>query len=180
MERKRLLAQMAKEPTLHALTVLALSTAARAGELLNLDWADVDLKERTLLFRLTKIDQPRAAWIHGEASRLISQRAKVCDLQGRVFANSIGNRYNYAKRFKAACDAAKVADFRFHDQRHSAATYLAREGATEQQLRAIGGWKSNVVNRYVHLAAVDAKQITERMNERILPTRRSKGLSRRP
>jgi hypothetical protein len=44
----------------------------------------------------------------------------------------------------------------------------AREGATEQQLRAIGGWKSHVVSRYVHLAAEDAKAVLERMNERIL------------
>jgi hypothetical protein len=52
--------------------------------------------------------------------------------------------------------------------RHSAATYLAREGATEQQLKAIGGWKSNVVSRYVHLAAEDAKAVVERMNNKIL------------
>jgi len=45
---------------------------------------------------------------------------------------------------------------------------LAREGATEQQLKAIGGWKSNVVSHYVHLAAEDAKAVLERMNAKIL------------
>lgn len=62
----------------------------------------------------------------------------------------------------------KDADLRHRQQRHSAATYLAREGATEQQLKAIGGWKSNVVSRYVHLAAEDAKAILAKMNEKIL------------
>jgi len=42
------------------------------------------------------------------------------------------------------------------------------QGATEQQLRAIGGWKSNVVSRYVHLAAQDAKDVLEKMNKSIL------------
>ena len=61
-------------------------------------------------------------------------------------------------------------NFTFHGLRHSAATYLAREGATEQQLKVIGGWKSGVVSRYVHLAAEDAKAVLERMNEKILGT----------
>ncbi len=50
----------------------------------------------------------------------------------------------------------------------SAATYLAREGATEQHLPAICGWKSAVVNRYVHLAATDAKAVVAKINEKIL------------
>jgi integrase len=169
-ERERLLAETVKDPTLHALTVIALSTAARAGELLKLEWADVDLKERRLLFRVTKNLQPRAAWLHGEAFRLLSERASACDRHGLVFGNSKGGKYDYAKPFKAACNAAKLVDFKFHDLRHSTATYLAREGASEQQLRAIGGWKSGVVSRYVHIAAEDARDILMRMNERILPT----------
>ncbi|HEX4023488.1 MAG TPA: tyrosine-type recombinase/integrase [Steroidobacteraceae bacterium] len=65
-------------------------------------------------------------------------------------------------------EAAGVKSFRFHDLRHSAATYLAREGASEQQLKAIGGWKSGVVSRYVHLAATETRNIVQKMNEKIL------------
>ena len=79
-----------------------------------------------------------------------------------------GKRYRYDKPFAVACEEANVKDFTFHRLRHSAATYLAREGATEQQLKAIGGWKSNVVSRYVHLAAEDAKAVLEKMNQKIL------------
>jgi integrase len=85
----------------------------------------------------------------------------------RVFLGATpGTRYGYHTS-KAACAAAGVTDFRFHDLRHSAATYFAREGATEDQLKAIGGWKSNVVGRYVHLAAEDAKVVLERVNSKI-------------
>lgn len=169
-ERERLLAKTTKDPQLHTLVVLALSTAARAGELIGLIWHDVDLKEGRILLRKTKNAQPRVIWVHGEALRLLKEHGKIRRLDdSRVFLGSTpGTRYDYHTPFKAACAAADVRDFRFHDLRHSAATYLAREGATEQQLKAIGGWKSNVVSRYVHLAAEDAKAVLERMNVKIL------------
>ena len=168
-ERERLLAETAKDPQLHTFTVLALSTASRAGELWNLTWSDVDLKEGRLHLRLTKNAEPRSAWVHGEALKLLQEHGKVRRLNDdRVFVSITGKRYRYGPDFRAACKAASVTRFRFHDLRHSAATYLAREGATEQQLKAIGGWKSNVVSRYVHLAAEDAKSVVQKMNEKIL------------
>jgi integrase len=168
-ERTALLSETAKDPVLHTFVVLALSTAARAGELLSLKWSDVDLKEGRILLRVTKNATPRTAWLHGEALRLLAAHGKVRRLSDNsVFSSPMGRRYRYNNAFVAACEAAGVKDFRFHDLRHSAATYLAREGATEQQLRAIGGWKSNVVSRYVHLAAEDAKGVVSRMNEKIL------------
>lgn len=168
-ERTRLLAETVKDPQLHTLVILALSTAARAGEIVNLKWSDVEIKEQRVLLRVTKNAEPRAVWVHGEALRLLKDQGKVRRLNDdRVFTSKTGKRYRYEKAFDAACDAAKIEDFTFHDLRHSAATYLAREGATEQQLKAIGGWKSNVVSRYVHLAAQDAKDVLEKMNEKIL------------
>ena len=168
-ERVGLLAATVKDPQLHTFTLVALSTAARAGELWNLSWRDVDLKEGRLLLRKTKNSQPRTAWVHGEALRLLAEHGKVRRLgDDRVFVSKTGKRYRYEKDFRAACVAANVRDFTFHDLRHSAATYLAREGATEQQLKAIGGWKSNVVSRYVHLAAEDSRAVLQRMNEKIL------------
>ena len=169
-ERQRLLAETAKDPQLHALAVLALSTAARAGELMGLTWRDVDLTDGRVLLRKTKNTQPRVIWVHGEALRLLKEHGKDHRLDDDpVFLGAApGSRYDYHTPFKAACAAASVRDFRFHDLRHSAATYLAREGATEHQLKVIGGWKSNVVSRYVHLAAEDAKAVLERMNAKIL------------
>jgi len=169
-ERERLLAETAKDTTLHLLVTLALNTAARAGELTRLKWADVDMKEGRLLFRVTKNAQPRAAWIHSEALRLLKDHAKVRQLHRQeVFPGKGRGEYDYAKRFAAAVEAAEIADFRFHDLRHSAATYLAMLGATEQQLRAIGGWKSGIVSRYVHIAAADARDAMEKLANKLHP-----------
>jgi integrase len=73
-----------------------------------------------------------------------------------------------APPFKGAIKAAGIVDFRFHDLRHTAATALAREGASEQQLKAIGGWKSGVVSRYVHIAGTDAKELLRKMNRKVV------------
>jgi integrase len=167
-ERTALLAQTAKDPQLHTFVMIALSTACRAGELQKLAWADVDLKSGRLLFRETKNATPRTAWLHGAALELLEQHAKVRDLKGGlVFRSPKGKVYRYIGPFDDAVAAAEISGFRFHDLRHSAATYLAQQGATEQQLRAIGGWKSNVVNRYVHLAAADAKAAFQQLAEKI-------------
>jgi integrase len=129
----------------------------------------VDFKAGRLLLRVTKNAQERTAWVTGDALRRLKQHGKVRRLDDdRVFASEKGRLYRHAKPFEAACKAAKVEDFSFHGLRHSAATYLAREGATEQQLKAIGGWKSGIVSRYVHLAAQDAKDVLAKMNEKIL------------
>jgi integrase len=167
-ERKKLLGETAKDSVLHVFAMIALSTACRAGELQNLVWADVDLKAGRLLFRETKNAQPRSAWLHGTALDLLNEHAKVRDVKGGfVFRSVKGKRYRYIGAFDAAVAAAGIDGFRFHDLRHSAATYLAQAGATEQQLRAIGGWKSGIVSRYVHLAAEDAKAAFERLAEKI-------------
>ena len=167
-ERKVLLAETAKDAKLHTFVMIALSTACRAGELRKLTWADVDMQRGDLLFRETKNAQPRAVSLHGEALRLLKAHAKVRRLGGTlVFENSRGGRYDYRPAFESAIAAAGLKDFHFHDLRHTAATYLAQAGATEQQLRAIGGWRSNVVNRYVHLAADDARAALERLAEKV-------------
>jgi integrase len=167
-ERRTLLAVTAKDQTLHTFVVIALSTACRAGELQKLTWADVDLKDGRLLFRETKNAQPRAVTLHGTARTLLEEHAKVRDLKGgRVFRSAKGQIYRYIPAFAAAVAAAGLTGFRFHDLRHSAATYLAGAGATEQQLRAIGGWKSGVVSRYVHIAAKDAQAALEKLAAKI-------------
>jgi integrase len=169
-ERKRLFKQTRGDPTLHAFVVASLSVAARAGELLNLTWADVDTEAGQLTFRDTKNGTTRSAWLTGEAKKLIAALSEADhEPTDQVFKNaSDRGRYQYAKLFDAALVAAGIDGFTFHGLRHSAATYLAQQGATEQQLKAIGGWKSNVVSRYVHLASHDTRAVVAAMNEKIM------------
>ena len=102
------------------------------------------------------------------AQRLLKAHARTRALgEPRVFVSDKGKPFDYRPGFEAACTAAKLSGVVFHCTRHTAATMLAREGASEQQLKAIGGWKSGIVSRYVHLAAVDGKAVLARMNAKI-------------
>jgi integrase len=111
-ERERLLAETVKDPQLHTFSVLALATASRAGELWNLKWCDVDLKDGRLLLRETEHAEPRTAWVRGEALRLLAEYGKVRRLNDDpVFVSVTGKQYRYAKPFSAACEAAGVRNF---------------------------------------------------------------------
>jgi integrase len=174
-ERKALLRETAKDPVLHTFVLIALSTACRAGELQKLQWRDVNLKEGRILWRKPKNKKARSTWLYGEALAALKAHGKVRDINGTVFPNVGGTRkergkgkeYDYGHLFRAAIDAAGIHDFHFHDLRHTAATYLARAGVSEQQLKAIGGWKSGVVSRYVHLAAEDQKAALQKLAQKI-------------
>lgn len=120
----------------------------------------------------TKNGQARTVWAQGEALRLLRERAKTSHRDGdRVFVSPDRrggpSKYNYHDPFVSAVKAAGIEDFTFHGLRHSAATYLAQGGATFPQLKAAGGWKSNVALRYVHLAANDMKNIFSDLSEKV-------------
>ena len=103
--------------------------------------------------------------------RLLKEHAKAHHADDdRVFfsPSRVGkSKYHYHDPFVAAVKAAGLEDFHFHDLRHSAATYLARDGASSQQLKAVGGWKSNAVDKYVHLAANDVKDLLAGLSEKV-------------
>jgi integrase len=75
-------------------------------------------------------------WVHGEALRLLKEHAKIRRLNDeRLFVSHKGKRYDYRDGFQITCADAKVQNFHFHDLRHSAATYLAREGGMPAKFR---------------------------------------------
>jgi integrase len=128
--------------------------------------------EARLLFTDTKNGEARIAWVFGDAlAALRAHRTRTtpaCDattawLSRPVFPGQWSHKhqrygkYDYMPRLRKALKAAGIADFRFHDLRHTALTGLAKMGVNGHQLKAISGHKSDVINRYVHIAAQDTK-----------------------
>ncbi len=55
--------------------------------------------------------------------------------------------------WNAACRRADIEDFRFHDLRHTRASWLIKSGVPLSVLQEMGGWESiEMVRRYAHLA----------------------------
>lgn len=136
--------RQSRSPYLFTLTVLALSTGARKGELLGLAWDQVDLKRGVIHLQATKNGERRNLIVTGYALEVLteyaSQRRVDTDL---VFPGRSGKKPVYVRdAFEAAVRRADVTDFCFHDLRHSAASYLAMNGASLAEIAAILGHKS--------------------------------------
>ena len=70
--------------------------------------------------------------------------------------------------WETAVKKAKLENFRFHDCRHTAASYLAMNGATLSEIAEVLGHKTlNMVKRYAHLSEAHTMKVVESMNRRI-------------
>jgi integrase len=64
---------------------------------------------------------------------------------------------------------AGLEDFRFHDLRHSTASYLAMSGASLVEIAEVLGHKTlQMVRRYAHLSEAHTAGVVERMVGRFL------------
>ena len=178
-ERAALLAacQESPDPRLYAFVLLALSTGARAAELYGLRWADVDLNrgdgktERGIaVLRKTKNGEMRQLPLRGLAWQAVKGLEQYRQADSDLVFPSFGSdRFHYERPFAAAVGAAKVENFRFHDLRHSAASYLAMNGATTAEIAAVLGHKTlAMVKRYSHLSDGHVGSVIERMNEKFI------------
>ena len=72
------------------------------------------------------------------------------------------------KPWATAVNKAGLCDFRFHDLRHSAASYLAMNGASTIEIAAVLGHKTlAMVKRYSHLANSHTAKVVAAMNEKV-------------
>jgi integrase len=146
---------------LRGITVVGFHVANRKGELLNLEWADVDLDGNPPVFTLwpgeTKNDEGRTLPIlPGEMMETLrslkADRDQKYPEQTHVFLNEEGNALQYhmmRKVWDDACTRAGLPGLLFHDLRRSAIRNLRRAGVSQKVARDFSGHKTDsVFNRY--------------------------------
>ena len=70
--------------------------------------------------------------------------------------------------WKRALAKADIENFRFHDLRHTWASWHVMSGTSLQELMELGGWKSyEMVLRYAHLAPEQLASAAARIEHRI-------------
>jgi integrase len=152
-ETERLLAACSDK--LRLIVVVALHTGMRRGEVLGLRWEDIDLQQRTIRVTDSKNGEartvPMTAAVHEVLQQHQQQRSGDCPW---VFPSSAaGRRDNVNTAWRTARKRAKLADFRFHDLRHTAASYLAMAGVDLRAIQEILGHKTFAMTlRYSHLS----------------------------
>ena len=171
-ELKRLL-ESCKEshcPYLLLVVTLAVATGMRYSEILELTWKDINLKEGYLILSHTKNGTQRRVPLHGRALELFIKHSHVRRIDTQLVFPSIrpDRPLDIRSAWEEARERAKIEDFRFHDLRHSAASYLAMSGATTRDIAEILGHKTlQMVVRYAHLADTHVSEVVARMNEKV-------------
>lgn len=167
----------AAAPHLQPLLIFLLHTGARLGEALNLDWRDVDLHARRVVFTMTKNGEARGVPLN-EAALLAL--ANLPHRTGPVFRTPKGRAYyDHRERggspiktgFRSACIRAgllmadpknrrnkngrilMVPSVRVHDLRHTFASWLAMRGVPLRTIAELMGHRTlKMVMRYAHLS----------------------------
>ena len=153
------------------IAVLAISTGMRRGEIQNLKWQDIDFERSQLVLHKTKNRSKRTLPIHGMAMELLKEhyknRRKDTDL---VFPyGNPAKAYDFRYHWDKALKEAEIKNFRFHDLRHTAASYMAMNHATPSELADVLGHKTlNMVKRYAHLSEAHTHSVVASMNKRFL------------
>jgi integrase len=172
-ERTRLLraCKESSNPYLYPAVVLALSTGMRQGEIMGLTWPVVDLKRGRITLFATKNGEIRVVPIAGHALELLKEHAKVRPIDTPLLFPGKVKRdkpMDLSAPWKTALKSAEIDDFRFHDLRHSAASYLAMNGASLAEIAETLGHKTlQMVKRYSHLSEAHNAQVISKLNERI-------------
>ncbi len=177
-ERSRLLkaCKESNNPHLHTIVVLALSTGMRQGEILNLRWPDVDLNNGRVILHETKNGERRVVPLLGRALDLLKakDKARRDEKVRRIDTDLLFPGRNPKKPvfirapWLEAVKAAGIEDLKFHDLRHSAASYMLMSGASLGEIAELLGHKTlQMVKRYSHLSEPHAASVVARMNVRI-------------
>jgi integrase len=153
-------------PVMLAAVTVALATGVRQGEMLRLTWADVDFARSAIRLCarsesgrvLTKSRAARS--VHLPAIAIEALRAVKADTivsTTHVFLYRDGTPMTGDRLHHEWCDvrtAAALVDFRWHDLRHSCASFLAQHGSTLLEIGSVLGHKrAQTTLKYAHLVA---------------------------
>lgn len=143
--------------------LIALCTGMRQGEITGLRWPDVDLRNQRLILHDTKNGERRGVPLAGPALAVLTELGKARRIDTDLVLPETGSlRHAWAR----AVRKAKLVDFRFHDLRHTAASYLAMNGCTPSEIAAVLGHKTlAMVKRYAHLHDAHVASVVSKMVE---------------
>jgi integrase/recombinase XerD len=131
----------------------------RCGEILNLEWRDIDADQDTVTIRVAKGNTRRVIPLEGASAVLARQprRGKL------VFPSRKGGKRTVAmltKHVNAVAREAGIEDFTFHDLRHTFASWYVQRGGDLYRLqRILGHTGPAMTQRYAHLRIDDLREV---------------------
>jgi integrase len=146
----------AESPILAQMARFAVATGLRENNVLNLEWTQIDSKRRVAWWWA---DQMKGGTPHGlplndDAWAVLEARRGAH--KKYVFPNpDTGLPYYKAsnRAWYAALKKAKLKGVRWHDLRHTWASWAVMNGVPLGEVQSLGGWKTaQMVRRYAHFS----------------------------
>lgn len=187
-----LVAAAKSEPQWHAMIVVALNTGLRVGELLGLQWDDLDLRRGVAVVRRSIVE--------GVVDTPKSGKSRTIPLNGTVVRTLKAYKHLRSQQVFCQDDGSPLTDGQikwplyrirhraglvgvaWHDLRHTFASHLAMRGIPLKSIQELLGHSSiETTMRYAHLSAVvlkDAVATLDRPNS--TTTAQEPAASRKP
>ena len=166
-EEKELLLEGCKlhSDRLFMFVMLALFSGGRYSELLHLKVENLDRMNNLIQFTKTKNGEARGVPVYSKLMEMLQQYLDKHNIKsGFIFANP-DNKFPYLKgAFEQTVKKVGIKNFRFHDCRHTYATWLAENGATLLEIATLLGHKTlNQVQIYSHLTKKTTSKLVRKM-----------------
>lgn len=145
----------------------ALATGCRMGEILHLEWRRVDFGRRVAWLDpgTTKNGEGRGIPLNKDA--VLALRAVHGEHDRFSFTYHGKSMAAIGSGWKRTLKRVGIENFRFHDLRHTWASWHVMNGTSLQELMELGGWKSyEMVLRYAHLAPEHLAGAAQRIERR--------------
>ena len=158
---------------LRRIVIMAHGTGMRQGEILKLQWSDVDLKTGFVRLKasMTKTDEARSVRLLPEVIAMLRDTPRALHTQ-RVFLSASNKPIPYwttyvQKIWKQSLEKAGIEGARFHDLRHDFVTRAMRSGnASHVVMKQVGHKSDSMLRRY---QLVDEKDLLELRMDSSIP-----------
>ncbi len=163
-EADRLIAELPEH--LSAMVRFTLATGLRESNVVHLEWNQVDLEQRRAWIHADQAKGgKRAIAVPLNAHALVILREQIGQHPTRVFTyegQPVTRANNHA--WRKALIRAGIENFRWHDLRHTWASWHVQAGTPLNVLQELGGWATlDMVLRYAHLSTEQLAEHAERI-----------------
>lgn len=162
-EANRLLRELPSH--LQDMAAFTLATGLRESNVTQLKWSEIHLDKKHALIHAdeSKSKRPIAVPLNKQAiSILKTQLGKNPTYVFTYKGNPVSRCNNHA--WQKALKRARIIDFRWHDLRHTWASWHVQNGTSLHELQQLGGWSNyEMVLRYAHLSSAHLSAAAERV-----------------
>jgi len=158
-------------PHLSAMAAFSLATGLRRSNVTGLKWSQIDLRKKMAWFdaEQMKSGNPQVIPLNSDSMRVLLARVNIHPIFVFTYKGQRITQASTAAWYKALARAG-ISDFRWHDLRHTWASWHVQTGTPLLALQELGGWESaEMVRRYAHFSTANLAVYAANLPPMILP-----------